>query len=139
MLTQLIYASRAVRPMSEQDLMDLLRQSRDRNRRQRITGMLAYKNLTFLQALEGEAQDIEPVWGDIQTDPRHENIILLRYEPMAERDFPEWSMGFLNASRQDMASIPGYSDFLGPDFSPDGLAAKPGQAREFLLGVKYTE
>lgn len=139
MLTQLIYASRAVRPMSEQDLMDLLRQSRDRNRRQRITGMLAYKNLTFLQALEGEAQDVEQVWTAIQADPRHENIILVRSVPITERDFPDWSMGFVNTSPKDLSSVPGYSHFLDLDFSPDGLAAKPGQAREFLLAVKYAE
>lgn len=139
MLIQLIYASRAVRPMSEQDLINLLQQSRDRNRRRQITGMLVYKDLTFLQALEGKAQDVEPVWNDIQSDPRHETIILLRFERVAERDFPDWSMGFLNASRQEAIQIPGYSDFLGPDFSPDGLSAKPGQAREFLLGVKYAE
>jgi hypothetical protein len=139
MLIQLIYASRAVRSMSEQDLISLLQQARDRNRRQRITGMLVYKDSTFPQALEGEAQDVEQIWTAIQADPRHESIVLVRSVEITERDFPDWSMGLMNTSPKDLSSIPGYSHFLDLDFSPNGLSAKPGQAREFLLAVKYTE
>lgn len=139
MLKQLIYASRAVRPMADEDLIELLRVSRERNQQHQITGMLVYKDSIFLQALEGEDGELAPIWADIQADPRHGDIVVVRCVLVEERDFADWSMGFVNMSAREVDAIPGYSSFLEDDFSPEGLLAKPGVARDFLLDIKYCE
>lgn len=123
--------------MSEENLLELLRVSRERNLRCRITGMLVYRQDVFLQVLEGDEGELGPVWDSIQADPRHGNVVLIRFVPVAARDFSSWSMGFVNLSSADLASIPGYSRFLEESFSPEGLAVKPGAALDFLLDIKY--
>ena len=56
---QLIYVSLATRPMTPGDLVELLTQSRDKNARLGITGLLVYHNREFMQLLEGERA---PLW-----------------------------------------------------------------------------
>jgi len=137
MLKQLIYASQATRPMSDDDLLKILRVSWERNQAHRITGMLVYRDGIFLQALEGEDRELEPIWASIKADSRHWNIVEMRYVPVSKRDFPDWSMAFVNMSGTDFDLTPGYCAFLEEDFSPDRLRAKPGLARDFLLDMKY--
>jgi hypothetical protein len=138
-LKQLIYASHATCPMREDDLLSLMAGARDRNRQNNVTGMLVYKDSLFLQAMEGEDGDLEPTWARIQADPRHENLVIIRHLPIGCRDFPDWSMGFVNMSNRDLTTVPGYSRFMEADFSLEGLRAKPGLALDFLLDMKYLE
>ncbi|SMF94109.1 Sensors of blue-light using FAD [Methylomagnum ishizawai] len=136
MLVQVIYASRAIRPFSDRDLVLLLRKSRDRNRRHGITGMLVYQEPIFLQVLEGEAGELEPVWRDIAADPRHGQIVELRSGPVESRDYGEWSMGFFNASWNGCAALAGYTRFLDLDFSPEGFAMAPERAIAFMRWIR---
>ena len=139
MLKQLIYASRATRPLSDEDLLRILRGAHERNQPRHITGILVYRNAVFLQVLEGEDSDLEAIWAIIQADARHDNIVVIRDAPVQERDFADWSMGFVNLSHKDLSTIPGYSTFLEEDFSPEGLGTKQGLALAFLLDMKYCE
>jgi len=139
MLKQLIYASHAVRPLADEDLLGILQGARERNARHQITGMLVYRDAVFLQVLEGEDGELDRIWAVIQADPRHENIVVIRDAEVSARDFPDWSMGFSNLSHRDLSSVPGYSKLLEEDFSPEGLRAKPGLAVDFLLDMKYFE
>lgn len=125
--------------MSDQELLDLLQVTRERNRRRHITGMLVYRDSIFLQAFEGEEEELEATWASIQADRRHTNIVEIRCVPIAERDFPDFSMGFMNLSQQDLSQIPGYTPFMEEGFSPEALSAKPGQALDFLLDMKYDD
>lgn len=136
MLVQIIYASRAVQPFADRDLVALLQKCRDKNRRLGITGMLVYKESTFLQVLEGEPAAIELIWQAIAADPRHDQIYTLRYQPIPTRDYAEWTMGFFNASWNGCAELPGYARFQDMAFSPEYLAAHPERAREFLLWIR---
>lgn len=111
----LIYVSKATLPMGEADLLALLEQSRARNLRQGITGMLLYLSGTFLQVLEGEARDVDEIFGAIERDPRNTDVFLLERESIPERSFPDWSMGFRDLSLADPESIPGYTRFLDGD------------------------
>jgi len=139
MLKQLIYISQETAPLSDQDLLDLLRVSRQRNQQNNLTGMLVYRNSIFLQVIEGEEDDLEPVWASIQADRRHTNIVLIWFVPIAARDFPDWSMGFKNLSGQDFSQQPGYTPFMEEDFPVESLSAKPGRALDFLLTLKSND
>jgi hypothetical protein len=136
MLMQRVYASRALRPFTDQELIALLGQSRERNQRHGITGLLVYREQTFLQALEGEALLLDPVWRAISADRRHAGIVELRCGPVAARSYGDWSMGFFNATWNGCVALPGYARFMDLDFTPGGLAMDPERALGFLQWIR---
>ena len=99
MLVRLMYASRANAPMSEQELSLILKQSRDHNPAEGITGLLCYNDGVFLQLLEGGRNAINARYKHIVSDSRHHDLILLVYEEIGERKFAGWSMGQVNLHR----------------------------------------
>lgn len=112
MLFQLVYASTAVRLMEREELLELLSKSRANNERLGITGMLLYKDGNFMQALEGPEDKVKSLHARIDSDPRHKGLITLFTREVAEREFPDWSMGFKNVDRIDPSETPGYTEFL---------------------------
>ncbi|WP_436643130.1 BLUF domain-containing protein [Microbaculum sp. FT89] len=118
----LIYVSQADRPMSEQDLADILTKSRDHNRRDGITGLLIYKvtpaagRANFMQLLEGEKDQVLTAYARITADARHHTKVVLEEGEIAGRNFPDWSMGFRNIDEADLAKFEGYSDLGSEDF-----------------------
>ena len=89
-----IYVSSATRLMSETELKSLLEVSRERNAADGLTGMLLYKDGSFMQVLEGEEEPLKQTCNRIGRDPRHRGIIFLCEEETAERSFVGWAMGF---------------------------------------------
>ena len=118
----LAYVSNAVAFMSLNELTAMLEQARQNNAELGITGMLLYKDKSFLQVLEGNADAVHGLYSRIQQDERHEKVKTLFDEPVEARDFPEWTMGFQNLDGTDLSSLESYSDFLDA----------PGTAREFF-------
>ena len=109
-LVSLVYCSSATDPFDEQALVELLAASRDRNSARDITGMLLYRGGEFVQILEGPRSDVEDLMQAIGRDPRHTDVRVLIEEPLHERRFDEWTMGYhsLVAAEPGMAS--GYRD-----------------------------
>lgn len=109
-LVSLVYCSSATHPFSEQELAELLAVSRARNSAHDITGMLLYRGGEFVQILEGSRSDVEALMEKIGRDPRHRDVRVLLEEPLHERRFDEWTMGYqsLVAAEQGMKS--GYRD-----------------------------
>lgn len=108
----LVYISSAVVPFSAEELLDLLAKCRKNNARSGLTGMLLYKDGNFMQALEGEETAVRTIHARIEADPRHRGLITLLQGPMAQRQFPEWSMGFRVPRSAELISAPGFSQFL---------------------------
>lgn len=108
----LVYVSLASRKMTEIDLKKILQVSRSKNSEKRITGMLLYMDPYFIQALEGEISDLEHIYNVIMQDSRHEEIRIVYKQPISERIFPEWSMGFNRFEQRHLGQIQGLSDFL---------------------------
>ncbi|HRH73370.1 MAG TPA: BLUF domain-containing protein, partial [Zoogloea sp.] len=98
-LVQLIYVSSACRDLSEDELCDILESSVRHNTQQGITGVLLYKNGSFMQVIEGEEAAIDETYSRICDDDRHKDIFLLSKEAISKRDFPRWAMGFRRLSR----------------------------------------
>ena len=94
-LVTLVYFSHARRPLSETELLDLLTVSRRNNQQNGITGMLLYHDGNFVQALEGPRAAVEAIFERIAVDPAHDGVISTGIVPIKERQFGEWSMGFL--------------------------------------------
>ncbi len=136
MLFHLIYVSTAVKPMSDDDLADLLQICRARNERQHLTGMLLHKNGHFMQVLEGEEVSVMERISRIAKDIRHRSMDTLRAEYIQHRNFPNWTMGFTSIDKLDPATMPGFTQFLERDFRSDYFSEDSVEAHAMLLAFK---
>ena len=128
----LVYVSVASGDLGEQQLLEILRVSRDNNARDGITGMLLYKDRRFMQLLEGPETAVCAAYARIARDMRHEEPTILLEGPLEERDFADWSMGFQVLDGEAARSIPGYSPFLDLRFSVFDFASDPSRAHQLL-------
>jgi hypothetical protein len=90
----LIYLSTGNNWFNETQLQDILATSQINNRRDNITGMLLYGDGNFIQLLEGEEAMVQQTFNRISNDERHKSITHIAGGILAERNFPEWAMGF---------------------------------------------
>ena len=109
MLVRLLYASRAVDPTPEA-IETILSQSRHSNPTCGITGILCYGGGIFLQAIEGGRMAVSELYGHIQKDKRHKDVVLLHYEEIMERRFGGWTMGQVNLSKLNHSILLKYSE-----------------------------
>jgi hypothetical protein len=133
-LVQLVYGSTAVRLMADEELREILDQSRRNNGRDGVTGMLVYSEGAFLQVLEGPEETVESVFGRIAADPRHKSILRFLKDRVESRGFGEWSMGFARASRGELLAAPGSNDFLVHGTCLNDL--EPSRARRLLQSFR---
>jgi hypothetical protein len=105
----LIYTSHAIRPFSDHELLELLKQSRTFNKSKGITGMLLYLQGKFIQVLEGQKNDILELYDRIKADPRHHRVSLIVKGTSPGRIFKGWSMGFRRLSYDDAEAL-GFKD-----------------------------
>lgn len=131
-LIQIIYASSAWQLLSEDEILNILEVSRENNAKRNITGILLYKDGNFLQVLEGDEEAVTRLYQTIERDQRHKGLILLAKRKIAEREFPDWSMGFVNLGTIDPASVPGYSSILNEPFDSATFAQRPSLATKFI-------
>ncbi len=121
MLVRLLYASRAI-DISAEAIEAILSQSRQHNPECGITGILCYGGGIFLQAIEGGRMAVSELYGHIQKDPRHKDVVLLHYEEIAERRFGGWTMGQVNTSRINASILLKYAE--KPELNPYSVSGK---------------
>jgi hypothetical protein len=109
MLVRLLYASRAV-DSSTDAIGGILAQSRQYNPALGITGILCYGGGIFLQAIEGGRMAVNELYGHIQKDARHKDVVLLDYEEISERRFGGWTMGTVNLLKLNHSILLKYSE-----------------------------
>lgn len=134
----LIYVSIASDAFRENELLEILRVSREKNTGDGITGILLYKNRKFMQLLEGPEKAVCETYARIQLDPRHRDVTVLRQGETPERDYDDWSMGFQNLEDESVRDTPGYSSFLDADFSVFDFASDPSRAHQLLRIFRRT-
>ena len=115
MLVRLLYDSRAVNP-DAQAIEEILSKSREENPGSGITGILCYGGGIFLQAIEGGRNAVNELYGHIQRDARHKDVILLHYEEIEERRFGSWTMGQVNMSKINHSILLKYAE--RPELDP---------------------
>jgi Sensors of blue-light using FAD len=121
MLVRLLYASRVVEP-AESATQSILEQSRSHNPACGITGILCYGGGIFLQALEGGRNQVSSLYGLIQRDTRHKDVVLLHYEEISERRFGSWTMGQVNVAKLNNSILLKYSE--KPELDPYAVSGK---------------
>jgi hypothetical protein len=137
-----LYVSSATHPMTDAEIAALLAQSRDRNALLDITGVLLYRDGNFMQAIEGPTEAMQAVYGSIQRDPRHHNLITLIETTVPTRSFSGWAMGMINLDSLGAPVIRGCegSPAVALDALPDefgAIALLRGFCEQFSVGKRH--
>ena len=126
MLVRLVYASRAVDNVSQEQLLNILSQSKANNPEGGITGVLCSSGPIFLQCLEGGRMQVNAQYNQIAADPRHSDVVILSYEEISERNFANWSMGLVNLKQVNPSLLLKYSETATLD--PYGVSGTASMA-----------
>ncbi len=134
-LVHCIYCSAStVGELDPAALSTLLDKCRNSNAQREVTGMLLYQNRSFFQVLEGDKSTVEALFEKISADPRHDRVTKILQEPIAERAFGSWTMGYPRITKVELAQIPGLNDFFGSASSY--LELGEGRAKKLLSAFK---
>lgn len=106
----LVYISSMNGSMNEEQLAELLQESRKNNAKNSITGILVYIDGNIIQLLEGEESSVKQVFKRISCDRRHSGIIKITEGNMKDRIFPDWSMCFKSVSAMQCKNLVGYKN-----------------------------
>ena len=126
----LIYASSATSLMDEDQLLAMLEEFRTKNEKLGITGMLIYKGGNFMQLLEGDKDDVLQLYDAICQDPRHKLVTNILSGEVAERQFPNWSMGFFNMDK--VAGLPDFDSYFEQAMNAASFPAETKSAYQFI-------
>jgi hypothetical protein len=100
-------------------LTTLLEQSREKNAKLGVTGILVAYKKHFLQVLEGERDTIFELFHTIRKDERHMSVISFWDSPIEKRGFQDWRMAFLDFNEMDNLELQGFYDSLQKGLSSD--------------------
>jgi hypothetical protein len=115
-LARIGYASALRDELSRSDLDALLSTWRRRNAQRGITGLLLHHAGSVFQVIEGFPEDVVTLYEAIARDPRHHYIAQLIHQPITQRSFGDWSMGYGRVAGPELGAVPGLSPLLDPAF-----------------------
>jgi hypothetical protein len=119
---RLLYVSRALDPNASAATDSILAVAREHNMANGITGILCYGGGIYLQAIEGGRNQVNNLYGQIVSDKRHTDVVLLNYEEIAERRFGGWTMGQVNMSKINTNILLKYAE--RPELDPYSVSGK---------------
>jgi len=132
-LQYIVYTSVAETPFTQAELEQILVRARAKNHGLRVTGMLLYSAGQILQVLEGMPETIQQLYATIVHDPRHNDVVTVAEGTSDRRMFPDWSMGFGEASTPEFARLAGYIDSSRTAFLLPRAHNIPVELRDMLL------
>lgn len=103
-LYQLIYVSKLLKPMKDQELKLLIERAKLKNIHLNVTSLLIKYDEYLIQVLEGNRHTLQELYDSIESDPRHINIRNCYFEPADQRIFGKWALTFLNLNSQKLKS-----------------------------------
>ena len=135
MTYRLIYSSEATAEMARTDLEQMLTESRLRNAKRGITGVLVFSDGVFLQVLEGERDDVEDLMVSLRRDPRHRNLKVLHEEEIDRRVFPTWKMACLSPRAEEVSAWAGLEGATSIESVLATLRENPDRVPRILTGL----
>ncbi len=108
-LYRLVYTSKRKSSCGDKEISNILKACQ-KNTERKITGILLHSKNRFIQYLEGHRVELDALFNLIKEDSRHTDVVLRNFEPVPERVFPSWEMGYrdidqlsfnTNASKED--------------------------------------
>ncbi len=88
------YVSAASWNLLEEQVEHIVAESRRLNAANGITGVLLYCDGNFMQYLEGEEEVVRATFERIRASDSHYQVNELMNQPIAAREFTDWSLGF---------------------------------------------
>lgn len=134
MLMRLIYASESSQPLTPGAVQQLVDHASRANSRRQLTGVLAFDQRAFLQCLEGDRETVSEIFCRIAADSRHRRVVLLEYQPVSERMFSNWNMGFAAADAGGREMFLRFG--IGASFDPHNMSAGAALGLLGALGSK---
>ncbi len=111
-LIHCIYSSVEVTTFSHDEMIKLLAKVKEKNAKLNVTGMLLYDEGSFFQVLEGPKKTVTQLFEKISKDKRHDRVTKIIQEPIEDRNFAEWTMGYSGVTREELKKIEGLNDFF---------------------------
>jgi hypothetical protein len=105
MLVRCLYASRPVQPLTASFVDTILAQSRKNNPDIGVTGLLCVSDDLFIQVLEGGRDEVCDLFNAIVRDERHQQVRLLVFEEISERQFGNWTMAQVNMTKLNPSQL----------------------------------
>jgi len=94
MLRRIAWSSVPSSTFSAARLCEIVAPARWNNECNRVSGMLLYTGVHFLEILEGEESVLNEMWSRLQHDDRHASLVRIGDEACNERRFADWKMGY---------------------------------------------
>jgi hypothetical protein len=91
-LVRLIYSSQLTPDTAPQELAKIHHTALSNNPRVGITGTLVFGDDQFIQYIEGGRAEVNHLFNLIQSDKRHQDILLIDFAEITEREFEAWHM-----------------------------------------------
>jgi hypothetical protein len=88
------YVSAASWSLLDEQILDIVARARRRNALDGVTGVLLYCDGNFMQYIEGEEETVVETFARIRASDSHYQINELMNQPILEREFGDWAMGF---------------------------------------------
>lgn len=121
----LMYVSRSKVPMTEDELIEMMRPIQHHNRLNGISGCLIYQDGEFMQLLEGKQQELHALRDKIRADSRHEGFRIVAEGLLHRRVFNDWGMVLRQLGSSEDANQPDFSAWQKRKLSFADLADDP--------------
>lgn len=102
-LYRLIYTSFRRQECDDHEIQKILDACKKNNPGRNVTGVLLHSDSRFIQYMEGARGDVKELYEHIKTDPRHTAVNQRNFEPIEERVFPSWEMGYKDLSSGEVS------------------------------------
>ena len=99
------YVSAASWNLLEKQVDHIVAESRRLNALHGITGVLLYCDGNFMQYLEGEEDAVMATFARVRANESHYQVNELMNQPILEREFADWSMGFSRTSPEQFVEL----------------------------------
>ena len=99
------YVSAASWNLLDEQVQHIVCESRRLNALNGVTGVLIYCDGNFMQYFEGEEDAVMKTFARIRASESHYQISELMNQPILEREFSDWSMGFSQPSPDEFVEL----------------------------------
>ena len=104
-LRAIAYVSTSTQLMTAPQLERLLVQARGLNFESAGTGALLYSDGNFMQYFEGSEDSVRATYERIRASRQHKDVIELLNDRIAQRNFPDWQMGFAQPTQSELLAV----------------------------------
>lgn len=121
-LRSIVFTAARTGRFSHDDLLQMLPGERARNAAIGLTGILVLNDENVLGIAEGPEAAVRARVDEVKADPLNVNVQILVDDPIQQRAFTEWQVGF-PAEDPGAVTTPGFVDLFSPDRPANPTAA----------------